>query len=566
MPENDGSLRGGAAERIGSIDVATRDSKSSVNGGESADANPGLQGAMDSRRANFMAASVTPQKLHHTGAIEEESSVDGSTSGIAQGNERLARLPSLDSHEGGVPSFNLGVDHSVPAEPGPMGAPATSLQGWNSDLLDLPVGHGGPPNRRKLCLLSLDGGGMRGLIAARILSHLESILQEKVGGGKVKLCDYFDLLAGSSTGAVLATMLVTPDASGEPTFTAEGCCEFYIKNGRYIFQPRWYDPFNGSLRQLYRPKYSARRFEDLLKKYTFVNGKFLTLVDAMKPLVVTSFDISQATPFFFVRQAAQKDPSRNFKLWEVCRATAAAPTYFPPASVRSVDGKIKGTLIDGGAVQNNPALVATTHAMSNNEEFPFVSSLEDVLILSIGAGQMDKKHELDKARKWGMTKWVRPIMDIMMDGTADTVDYQLAAAYAGNNCSENYLRIQLSGLPNKTSVMDCTTQKNIQDLIGISDDLIKQKAIMRNSYGEKVTLDQTNQERLSWFADQLIIQKKLREDPHDSHFSEHPLPKYVKEGLGPAGRLVSPLFAHLFEHKKQGDLGKHAEKARSLRF
>jgi hypothetical protein len=124
-----------------------------------------------------MAASVTPQKLHHTGAIEEESSVDGSTSGIAQGNERLARLPSLDSHEGGVPSFNLGVDQSVPAEPGPMGAPATSLQGWNSDFLDLPVGHGGPPNRRKLCLLSLDGGGMRGLIAARILSHLENILQ-----------------------------------------------------------------------------------------------------------------------------------------------------------------------------------------------------------------------------------------------------------------------------------------------------------------------------------------------------------------------------------------------------
>lgn len=64
----------------------------------------------------------------------------------------------------------------------------------------------------------------------------------------MKLCDYFDLLAGTSTGAVLATMLVTPDAAGEPTFTAEGCCEFYKKNGRFIFQPRWYDPFNGSVR------------------------------------------------------------------------------------------------------------------------------------------------------------------------------------------------------------------------------------------------------------------------------------------------------------------------------
>lgn len=127
--------------------------------------------------------------------------------------------------------------------------------------------------------------------------------------------------------------------------------------------------------------------------------------------------------------------------------------------------------------------------------------------------------------------------------------------------------MQLSGLPNKTSVMDCTTQKNIHDLIRISDELLTQKAIMRNSYGEKVTLDQTNAERLSWFADQLIIQKKLRESPpQDDQFSEHALPKYVKAGLGPAGRVVSPLYARLFEHRKHPDLGNYADKARSFRF
>ena len=108
-------------------------------------------------------------------------------------------------------------------------------------------------------------------------------------------------------------MLVTPDEQGEPIFTAEGCCKFYKENGRYIFQPRWYDPFNGSVRQLYRPKYSPRRFETLLKKYTNIQGRELTLLDTLKPIVVSSFDISEATPFFFVRQAAQKDPSRNFR-------------------------------------------------------------------------------------------------------------------------------------------------------------------------------------------------------------------------------------------------------------
>lgn len=140
--------------------------------------------------------------------------------------------------------------------------------------------------------------------------------QEKEGNKdeQVHLSDYFDLFAGSSTGAILSTMLVTPDEQGRPLFTAKGCCEFYSKHGEYIFRPRWYDPFHGSVRQFYRPKYSPRRFENLLKEYTVrKNGKVLTLLDTLKPLLVTSFDISRATPFFFVRQAAEHSDSRNFR-------------------------------------------------------------------------------------------------------------------------------------------------------------------------------------------------------------------------------------------------------------
>ena len=128
--------------------------------------------------------------------------------------------------------------------------------------------------------------------------------------------------------------------------------------------------------------------------------------------------------------------------------------------------------------------------------------------------------------------------------------------------------MQLSGLPNKTAIMDCTTPENIHDLIQISDDLLKNQAVMRNSYGEKVTLEETHEERLSWFADQMIIQKKLREEkPSDTQpGSQHTLPPYIKEGLGPTSRLVSPLFAHLFEQRKHTDLPGLADKARSLRF
>jgi len=113
--------------------------------------------------------------------------------------------------------------------------------------------------------------------------------------------------------------------------------------------------------------------------------------------------------------------------------------------------------------------------------------------------------------------------------------------------------------------MDCATQQNIKDLITCTDELLQRKAVIRNEHGDKITLEETFDERLSWFADQLILQKKLREDPpkHPS-FSDHALPAYKQEGLGPQGQMVSPLFAHMFEHHQ--DLEFSSKKARSFRF
>jgi len=123
---------------------------------------------------------------------------------------------------------------------------------------------------------------------------------------------------------------------------------------------------------------------------------------------------------------------------------------------------------------------------------------------------------------------------------------------------------QLSGLPNKTALMDCCTPENIQDLINCTEGLLQQKAVMRNENGDRITLEETFDERLSWFADQLIIQKKLREEPpKDPSFSDHLKPRYRQEGMGPQGQMVSPLFAHMFEHPKEFA---GSQKARSFRF
>eukprot|EP00850_Spirogloea_muscicola_P016528 SM000134S26971 [mRNA] locus=s134:387347:391764:- [translate_table: standard] len=444
--------------------------------------------------------------------------------------------------------------------------------------------------RNKLCILSMDGGGIRGLIAARILSRLEGMLEEKTGA-PAQICDYFDLVAGTSTGGLLAVMLTAQGkAEGKAVLTAKGCCNFYSEYGKYIFKSnhwlppklrsfcafqrfqltlsiitRWYDPWKGQLRQLYRPKYPPHRLEKILKQLLVKDRVPLTLKDVLKPLLITSFDIAKAIPFFFVSQAAKKDEYRNF------RGTAAAPTFFPPITVRSVNDEVEATLIDGGTVQNNPTLVALTHALGNNEDFPEASSLKDVFILSLGAGQLDEKLTLQKSEKWGLAGWVRPLMGIMMDGTADTVDYQIGAACAGQQCSENYLRIQVSGLPRKTSLMDCATKANIADLIGVTDDLLKQKAAHRNAFGERVSLDQTYEERLHWLAEQLIKEKKGREEREQSSAFDRRVAEVRSKAehaggfqrLDPATRsLVSPLLGHIGENYRSV----RAAKAMSFRL
>lgn len=303
-------------------------------------------------------SATIPKRLYHAVSIDENQKMKDlnnypkknldykDDAGIARMSS--ATMVGIRSFLDTFPSRPMEADAGANIQQGPIGGVKSGLQGWDSDLLDLPIGEGGPPTKRKLCILSMDGGGIRGLIAARTLTRLENLIQvfihfhplsrqifalselrafkivwfwavmylcgqEKLGCEEVHLSDYFDLFTGTSTGAILATMLVVPDEKGHPQFSAKGCCEFYSKNGEYIFRPRWYDPFHGSVRQFYRPKYSPRRFEDLLKQHTIMkNGKVLTLVDALKPLLITSFDISRATPFFFVRQAAANDPSRNF--------------------------------------------------------------------------------------------------------------------------------------------------------------------------------------------------------------------------------------------------------------
>lgn len=131
-----------------------------------------------------------PRRLYHAVSIEENQEFNDSNIYMQNNNADyqnskdhggIARMSSasmvgIRAFLETYPSKPFEADVAAPIQRGPIGGGKSGLQGWDSDLLDLPIGEGGPTSKRKLCILSMDGGGIRGLIAARILMRLEVLI------------------------------------------------------------------------------------------------------------------------------------------------------------------------------------------------------------------------------------------------------------------------------------------------------------------------------------------------------------------------------------------------------
>ena len=197
-------------------------------------------------------------------------------------------------------------------------------------------------------ILSIDGGGLGGIIPATFLIEFEKRTGKPI-------CELFDLIAGTSTGGILATTLTLPNQSGKPKYTAEQVRSAYFDHGATIFHQSLLRSVI-TLGGLVRPKYSARGLDAMLDKYLGRSRLHTTLTE----ILVTAYDMASSTPWFF-KTAFAKDhrtPVDDPLLSQVARATAAAPTYFPPLTMEG------HCMIDGGVFASNPALCAYAHARS----------------------------------------------------------------------------------------------------------------------------------------------------------------------------------------------------------
>ncbi|KAJ8765880.1 hypothetical protein K2173_020396 [Erythroxylum novogranatense] len=366
--------------------------------------------------------------------------------------------------------------------------------------------------RGKICVLSIDGGGMRGILPGKALAYLEQALKTKSGNPDARIANYFDVAAGTGIGGIFTAMLFGSKDHSRPIMKADDTWRFLADQGK-----RFYRSGNGGggLKRLLkvgsnRSTAATIGLEKVMKE-TFTES--LTLKNTLKPVLIPCYDLSSAAPFLFSRADALETDSFDFRLCEVCKATSAQPGLFEPVPMRSVDGQTKCLAVDGGLAMSNPTAAAITHVLHNKQEFPFVRGVEDLLVLSLGTGQLlEVSYEYDQVKTWRAKHWARPVVRIAGDGSADSVDQAVAMAY-GQCRSSNYVRIQANG----SSLGKCgpnvdsdSSPNNVKMLIGIAEEMLKQKNVESVLFGGKRLGEQSNFEKLDWFASELVLEHQSR--------------------------------------------------------
>uniref|UniRef100_F6H013 Patatin n=1 Tax=Vitis vinifera TaxID=29760 RepID=F6H013_VITVI len=210
-----------------------------------------------------------------------------------------------------------------------------------------------------ITILSIDGGGIRGIIPGTILSFPEAELQ-KLDGEDARIADYFDVIAGTSTGSLITAMLTAPNINNRPLFAAIDIQHFYLEHCPKIF-PQNSCPFANIaavIRALLGPRYNGKYLHSLVREKL---GN-IRLHQTLTKVVIPTFDIKLLQPTIFSSFKVKHDPTIDASLSDICMGTSAAPTYLPAHLFETKDYATERArtfnLIYGGVAANNPALIA----------------------------------------------------------------------------------------------------------------------------------------------------------------------------------------------------------------
>jgi len=278
-------------------------------------------------------------------------------------------------------------------------------------------------------VLAVDGGGIRGLIPALVLAEIE-----KRSGRAIS--SLFDLVAGTSTGAIIGCALTRPTPMPADTVAA-----IYEEEGPQIFDASLLKKIT-SLGGVVDERYDARELVRSLQRHLGDSR----LGEAVTGILVTAYDLES-------RQALVLRRDDDVSMVDAAHASSAAPTYFEPVRLGA------RTLIDGGVFAINPAMLAFAEAAGHI----------DVLV-SLGTGEHTRPLHYDEVKDWGQIEWARPILDVVFDGSADAVDGVLERLV-----DDRYIRLQTQ-LDEASDDLDDASPENLAALRREAEQLIAERS------------------------------------------------------------------------------------------
>nr|POF15835.1 patatin-like protein 2 [Quercus suber] len=338
---------------------------------------------------------------------------------------------------------------------------------------------------KMVTVLSFDGGGIRGIIPGTLLGFLESKLQE-FDGPNARIADYFDVVAGTSTGGLVTAMLTAPDKDKRP------------------MQKNFVSSVTSLVDELVGPKYDGMYLRSLTNQ---ILGD-LTVKQTLTDVIIPTFDTKLLQPVIFSTNDAKLNELKNARLADICIGTSAARTFLPAHNfeTKNAEGETRSfDLIDGGVAANNPTMMAITQIRKEiSFELPDIKPTdyrERMLVLSLGTGgaKHEEKYTAARASKWRLFSWVydngaTPLLDVFTDASSDIVDIHVSTLFQAIDCKKNYLPIQL---------------------VEIGKEILKKpvsRVNLETGRFEKIKGEGTNEEAHTYFAKLLAEERKLRRD------------------------------------------------------
>ncbi len=329
-------------------------------------------------------------------------------------------------------------------------------------------------------ILSIDGGGIRGIIPLKILEYIE------LTTGK-RIYELFDVIGGTSTGGIIALGLNSKQPGTQQVYTTTELLKFYTEDAGQIFQkPSTLEGGeleatveSGEIRDpgWWNPTYSSQGIEKYLKTKFGPDTK-LSELESKPDVTVFGYDIHNDCPYYFNSKKARENPGDNYCVWQAARATSAAPSYFPSAKFSPTTGS--PIFIDGGVYINNPSLELLIQAKN------LYPNEQNFLLVSLGTGSFKVSH--DYLENAGAIPWLlgNPVfghpsgalLEVMMAGVSETTHHQLQALVSGNSklglempILNRYERYQKE--LRKDIAMDDISDGNIANLQELGNALVK---------------------------------------------------------------------------------------------